>query len=90
MPTTRGFCIFIDTICDGPTPIERHGNGRIVFYKSIEEARREVAEIVIDRLTQFLDGAYSFDDAMSTEEYIVEVDYLPDGSIVEHSGRICS
>ena len=88
MPTTRGFCIFIDTICDGPTPIERDGEGKIVIYKVIEDAQREIAEIVMERLSLFVEGGYAFADAMSPEEFIVEVSSFPDGSILDAAGKI--
>lgn len=83
----HGFCIYIDTVCEGPVPIEHDGNGNIIVHATRESAEREIAGDVIDRLQQFLAGERYFDDAMTVEEYVEEVDVLPDGSIIDESGR---
>jgi hypothetical protein len=82
-----GFCIYINTICEGPTPVESNGKGYPVVYKSILDAQRVIAEDTIERLRQFLEGERDFDDAMTVEEYIVAVDVLADGSIVDADGN---
>ena len=51
------------------------------------EAEREIADNVITRLQEFIDGEREFEDAMTVEEYIVDVDVLPDGSIVDADGN---
>ena len=43
---------------------------------------------MIDRLQEFLAGQRDFDDATVTEEYVVEVDVLSDGSVVCEDGRV--
>jgi len=62
------------------------GNKPCVFATH-EEAAREVADCMITRLEEFLAGERDFDDAMTVEEYIVEVCRLPDGSIVTKDGN---
>ncbi|MEO8617080.1 MAG: hypothetical protein ABI600_18215 [Luteolibacter sp.] len=42
---------------------------------------------MITRLQQFLDGERDFEDAMTVEEYIVEVDVFPDGTMVDADGK---
>ena len=83
-----GFCIYIDTLCQGPIPIERDGDGKPVVYATREEAEREIASDCIERLQQFLAGERPFDDAMTVEEYVVPVTVFPDGSITDEDGGI--
>jgi hypothetical protein len=39
------------------------------------------------KLRQFLEGQRDFDDAMTVEDYILPVDVLPDGSILDEDGN---
>ncbi|MGH8507072.1 MAG: hypothetical protein ACRETM_14100 [Stenotrophobium sp.] len=79
--TQQGFCIYIDTVCDGPIPVERKDDGTPVVYGTYLQAQRVIAEDMIDRLHEFLDGQRDFDDAITIEEHIVKVDVMHDGSI---------
>ena len=45
------------------------------------QAEREIADYAILRLHQFMVGARDFEDAITIEEYVVEVDVFPDGTI---------
>ena len=83
---TTGFCIYIDTVCEGPVPVEKDEKGKPVVYETEAEAQHVIAEDTIDRLQQFLDGERDFDDATTVEEYITQVTVLPDGSIIDESG----
>ena len=78
-----GFCIYINTVCEGPVPLWRDGHGNPVVYQSEVEVQREIAEDTIERLQQFLEGQRDFVNAMTVEEYILEVDVWPDGSITD-------
>jgi hypothetical protein len=82
-----GFCIYVDTLCQGPVPIERDETGNFVVYAEEIEAQREIADITLERLYQFLAGERDFDDAITTEEYVVPVDVLQDGSVLDEAGR---
>ncbi|HEV2692851.1 MAG TPA: hypothetical protein VG347_08125 [Verrucomicrobiae bacterium] len=81
------FCIFIDTVCEGRIPAWHDGNSMPVVYPTVEAAQRDIADDVIDKLNQFLEGERDFDDAMTVEDYILPVDVLPDGSIVDEDGN---
>ena len=81
------FCIYIDTICQGPIPVWRDESGNPVVYQSETEAKREIAEYVIERLHAFLAGDVEFEDAVTVEDYIVAVDVLPDGSVTDADGN---
>lgn len=90
----RGFCIFIDTLCQGAVPSvkERSPNAaanapdRICVFPTELEAQREIVDMMMIRLQEFLDGERDFDDSMTVEEYIVEVDVCPDGSVLDENG----
>ena len=81
------FCIFLDTVCEGRVPAWHDENSMPVVYPTLEEAQREVAELVMERLQQFINRQRDFDDAMTVEDYILPVDVLPDGSIVDEDGN---
>ena len=83
-----GFCIYIDTICHGAVPVERDDKGNAVVYSSVTYAQRVIAEDTIERLRQFLEGERDYEDAMTIEEDIVEVDVFPDGSISDATGNV--
>lgn len=85
--TRDGFCIYINTICQGPVPIVSDGEGKIVVFETENEAQREIVDHAMIRLQQFLDGERDFDDAITVEEYIVPVTVLPDGSITDEAGN---
>jgi len=82
-----GFCIFINSLCEGPVPVVRDGEGKFVVFESELEAQREIADSMITRLQQFLDGERDFDDAMSVEESVVAVTVHPDGTMVDEDGN---
>ena len=81
-----GFCIYINTFCQGPVPVVSDDNGYVVFATELE-AQREIVDNQMTRLQQFLDGEREFEDAIEVEEYIVPVTIHPDGKIVDEDGR---
>lgn len=81
------FCIFIDTVCEGTVPSVRDGDGKPCIFKTEIEAQREIADFVMTRLQEFIDGERDFEDAMTVEEYVVPVDVNPDGSIIDADGN---
>jgi hypothetical protein len=85
--STPGFCIFIHTLCQGAVPSCYDGEDRPVVFPTRLEAEREIVDLAMIRMQQFLDGERDFDDAITIEEYIVEVDVWPDGSITDEDGN---
>jgi hypothetical protein len=83
----QGFCIFINTFFQGPVPSVLGEGDRPFVFPTRPEAEREIVEFAMIRLQEFLDGERDFDDATTIEEYIVEVDVLPDGSIIDEHGN---
>ncbi len=89
--TTAAYCIYIDTVAEGTVPSVRDANDLPCVFAMRLEAEREIADNMMTRLREFMDGDRDFEDAMTVEEYIVEVDVLPDGSIVdEHDNHFGS
>lgn len=81
-----GFCIYINTFCQGPVPVVSDDNGYVVFATELE-AQKEIVDNQMTRLQQFLDGEREFGDAIEVEEYVVPVTVHPDGKIVDEDGR---
>jgi len=81
-----GFCIYINTFCQGPMPLVSDENGYVVFETELE-AQKEIVDNQMTRLRQFLDGERDYEDAITVEEYVVGVRVRPDGVIVDEDGR---
>jgi hypothetical protein len=56
-----------------------------VVYSTRDEAERQIAEDTMERIQQFLSGERDFEDAMTVEEFVVEVNLYPDGSVVDEA-----
>ncbi len=85
-PLRSGFCIYINTFCQGPVPVVSDENGYVVFTSELE-AQKEIVDYQMTRLRQFLDGERDFEDATSVEEYVVPVTVHPDGVITDADGN---
>lgn len=81
-----GFCVFIDTLAQGPVPIFSLDDHYEVFETELE-AQKEIVDSLMDHLQQFLDGERDFDDAINVEEYVVPVTVYPDGTFTDEAGR---
>lgn len=86
--STDAFCIYINTVLQGPTPIERNPQNLPVTYSTREAAEREIAEDCIERLQQFLASEREFGDAITVEEFVMPVSVAADGSITDEDGRV--
>ena len=87
MMNRPGFCVYINTLLQGEVPSLFEGEGKYVVFATRLEAEREIADNAMTRLQQFLDGERDFDDAITVEEYVVGVDVLIDGSIIDENGN---
>ena len=85
--STSAFCIYINTLIEGVVPSVWTDTGLPLVYKTRHEAEIDIAELMMDRLQEFMDGNRDFDDAMTVEEYIVEVGVFADGSIGDEDGN---
>lgn len=86
----NGYCIFVDTVCTGMTPVWRDEDGEWVVYETKAEAQAQILDDFLERLRQYLDGEREFDDAMEVEDIICKVERLSDGSVVDEFGRVFS
>jgi hypothetical protein len=87
-PTRSAYAIFTRTICEGLVPAWYEETNLPVVYATELEAQREIADDLMERLQQFLNGERAFDDAISTDDLILPVDVWPDGSISTEDGSI--
>lgn len=85
--TKTGFCIYVDTICQGPIPVERDDEGNFYVHPTRKAAEREIVEDIMERLRQYLEGEREFDDDITVEEYVVPVSVAPNGTITDEDGR---
>jgi hypothetical protein len=90
----RGFCIFINTVFHGPILSVTEVDGDVpneskvpCVFSTEREAQLEIVDAMSIRLQQFIDGERDFEDAVTMEEYVVEVEVRPDGSIVDVTGN---
>lgn len=51
-----GYCIFVDCLCGGMTPVWRDEAGKWVVFYSESEAFAEVMDLYYERFRQYLDG----------------------------------
>ena len=88
----KGYCIFTDTFFQGsiPTVSGSVGKGpeKYCVFETELEAQREIADFMMTRLQEFMDGERDFEDATSCDEYVVEVTINADGMLVDEHGRI--
>lgn len=82
------FAIFCNTVVEGMVPAWRDESGRPVTYETEAEAQREVAELLIGQLRDFLAGDRTFEDAITTGDFILPVLVWPDGNISTESGQL--
>ncbi|MEQ2008380.1 MAG: hypothetical protein ABMA26_16490 [Limisphaerales bacterium] len=82
-----GYCIYINTVCQGPVPVVSDGEGKHVVFETELEAQLEIVDDLQIRLQQFLDGERDFDDAITVEEFVVPVTVHPDGVITDEAGN---
>jgi hypothetical protein len=91
----RGYCIFIHTMCQGRVPSVHESKvgdppgtpDSVCIFDTEREAQLEIADFMMTRLREFMDGERDFEDATTTEEYVVAVTVQPDGTIIDENGR---
>ena len=81
-----GYAIFCATVFQGTMPACYEGDCPVVFATE-QEAQREIADHQLTRIQQFLNGERDFDDAITTDEFVLSVDVWADGSISIEGGR---
>jgi len=87
-PIRSGYAIFRPYIFQGPTPACYDETDYPVVFPTELEAQREIADNQLTRIQEFIDGHRDYDDAISTDEFVLPVDVWPDGRISIEDGRI--
>ena len=82
----NGFCIYINTFCQGPVPVVSDENGYVIFETELA-AQKEIVDNLLTHLQEFMDGEREYEDAITVEEYVVPVTVYPDGTITDEDGR---
>ncbi|HMP75366.1 MAG TPA: hypothetical protein PKE12_03620 [Kiritimatiellia bacterium] len=86
-PLDTGYCLCIDTICEGTVASEHDARGNTIVYPTLREAQMSLAEDIIERLTLFLENTMEFDHAIDVDDYIVEVCVGIDGLVYDAEGN---
>ena len=82
-----GYCIYTRTFFQGPIPTVSDGDDKYVVFETELAAQKEIADYMMTRLRQFMDGERDFDDAITVEEYVVPVTVHPDGKFTDEDGN---
>jgi hypothetical protein len=87
-PVRSGYAIFCPTVFQGTMPACYDETDYPVVFPTELEAQREIADTQLTRIQEFLDGQRDYEDAITTDEFVLPVDVWPDGSISIGGGRI--
>lgn len=68
-----GYMVVIDAVLEGTVPAIFDECDKPIIFATRVEAEREIADNLITRLQEFIDGGRDFESAMTVEEYIIEV-----------------
>lgn len=82
----KGYSIFINTFFQRAVPAVTEpfpdGDGgeteRVCVFPTEREAQLEIVDAMMIRLQQFIDGERDFEDAVTLDEYVVEVEMPED------------
>jgi hypothetical protein len=85
--TRSAFAIFTMTICDGLVPAWHDDRGYPVTYATERDAQIEIADTVMEHLSQFVDGQRDFNDAIYCEDFVLPVEVWPDGTVQTECGH---
>ncbi len=85
--TRSAYAIFTPTVCQGIIPAWWDDRDLPVTYATERDAQREIAEMMMEFLKQFLAGERDFDDAIVCEDFIQPVEVWPDGTIQTEDGH---
>lgn len=82
-----GFCIYINTLFQGPVPVVNGSDYRYIVYSTADAAQRDIVSHAITRLEEFLSGEREFEDAIVVEEYAVKETVCGNGLVTDGMGN---
>lgn len=83
-----GYAIFRQCLFQGAMPACYDEADYPAVFPTELEAQREIADNQLTRLHEFLDGAREFEDAISTDEFVLPVYVRTDGTISTEDGDV--
>ncbi|HEY8994696.1 MAG TPA: hypothetical protein VIM71_08550 [Lacunisphaera sp.] len=86
-PIWTGYAIFCPTVFQGTMPA-CYEDVYLVVFATEREAQREIANHQMIRIQQFLDDERDFNEAITTDEFVLPVDVRSDGSISIENDRV--
>jgi len=87
MEGTKGYCIFKKGD-GGVSPVERNEQGYPRTYSTRDQAEREIARSVVERIvSHFGEADFMSENAFTVRDYIEEVEVLESGVVVDHKGN---
>ncbi|MCF7761539.1 MAG: hypothetical protein K9M98_13655 [Cephaloticoccus sp.] len=86
-PIQSGYSIFRDYLFQGSVPACYANNFPFVFATELE-AQHDIADTQLTRIQEFLDGERDFEDAITTDEFILPVEVWSDGCISTEDGSV--
>lgn len=87
-PRNSGYAIFRGCWLQGPMPACYDETDYPVVFATELEAQREIADSQLIRIRQFLDGERDFEDAITTDEFVLPVVVWSDGKISAEDGQL--
>lgn len=81
-----GYAIFMPTVFQGNMPACYEADYPLIFATELE-AQHEIADNQLTRIQQFLDDERAFDDAITTDEFVLPVKVWADSSTSTEDGR---
>ena len=83
----KGYCICVDFFFQGAQPVVSGGDDKYIVFETEAEAQREIADNMMTRLQEFLDGERDYADAITVDEFVVPVTVNPDGTLSDENGN---
>jgi hypothetical protein len=83
-----GYCLFVDAICGGSTPVERDEAGKWVLYSTAQAAEAEIIDIFEQRIVEYKEGERTFEETLVDEFYVMPVSVKSGGAVVDEAGRL--
>lgn len=78
----EGFCVFIDSICEGVVPSVFDEKSRPVVFDTFEGAEAEIRDFLESRLTHASSDVEKRIYEGDTEEFVLKVKVFEDGTVL--------
>lgn len=82
-----GYVVLLNALFEGAVTSVRDSRGKPYVFTTKVEAEHEIADNMRTRLQEFIDGEREFEDAITMEEYVNEVEVMRDGSVQTADGQ---